>query len=95
MINEKASIGENVTIFQGVTIGSMRGKGAPTIGNNVVIAAGAAIIGKVKVGNNCFIGANAVVVKDVPDGAVVVGNPAKIINFNGAHNVSLYNKTFS
>lgn len=94
IINENSILGDNVTIFQGVTIGSMRGKGCPEIGNNVVIAAGAKIIGKVTVGSNVFIGANAVVVKDVPDGAVVAGNPAKILNMNGEKYVSLYNTVY-
>ena len=83
-----------MTIFQGVTIGSMRGKGVPVIGNNVVIAAGAKVIGDVRIGNNVFIGANAVVVKDVPDGAVVGGNPARIISMKGAQYVSYYTELF-
>ena len=62
----------------------MAGKGHPVIGDNVVAYAGAKIIGNVHVGNNVVIGANAVVTKDVPDNAVVVGVPAKVINYNGA-----------
>lgn len=72
--------------MQGCTIGSQRGGrkgGIPTIGDNVVVCAGAKVIGNIKIGNNVMIGANAVVVDDVPDNAVVAGVPAKIINMNG------------
>lgn len=76
-ISNGAKIGKNCIIFQQVTIGSnnlqdSKGKGAPCIGDNVLIGAGAKIIGNVKVGNNCRIGANAVVAKDIPDNTVVV-----------------------
>lgn len=69
-ISDMAQIGENVVIFQHVTIGSNTIKGhprcgAPSIGNNVYIGAGAKIIGKVTIGDNCRIGANCVVVKDM------------------------------
>ena len=87
MINPKTIIGNNCNIQQGVTIGNMnRGKrkGSPMIGDNVLIGAGAKIIGNVKVGNNVAIGANAVVVDDIPDNAVVVGIPAKIVSYNGS-----------
>lgn len=76
-------IGENCTIFQGVTIGhSFLGKnpGRPRIGNRVVIFAGAKVIGNISIGDDVIIGANAVVNRSVPSGSVVVGNPAKIIN---------------
>ena len=61
----------------------MYGKGSPIIGNNVLLFAGAKIIGNVRIGNNVVVGANAVVTHDVPDNAVVVGIPAKVINYNG------------
>ncbi len=80
VIHERTTIGDNCLIGQGITIG---GKSkiyeVPQIGHDVYIAAGARIIGNVKIGNNVVIGANAVVVKDVPDGCIVAGIPAKII----------------
>lgn len=94
VINEKSIIGENCTIFQGVTIGSVRGPkgGVPIIGDNVVICSGAKVIGNVKIGNNIIIGAGAVVVNDIPDNCVVVGVPAKIVSDNGKKNVEYYLK---
>ena len=83
-ISQGATIGDNCVIFQQVTIGSNNlndsvNRGAPTIGNNVYIGAGAKIIGNCKVGNNVRIGANTVVTKDVPDNVTVVGAGVKII----------------
>jgi serine O-acetyltransferase len=90
VINSKAIIGDYCTIFQGCTIGSVRGKGSPIIGHHVVLASGAKIIGDVQIGNYAFIGANTFVNKDVPDNAVAGGVPAKIINMNGKLNTQLY-----
>lgn len=86
-IASTARLGKNVTILQQVTIGgnpatydgSSPISQAATIGNNVIIGAGAKIIGNVHIGNNVRIGANAVVTHDVPDNCVVAGVPAKII----------------
>lgn len=79
-------IGKNCNIFQNVTIGyagrGARG-GAPTIGDNVVIGAGAVVVGPCHIGNNVFIGANAYVYQDVPDNAVVAAVPGRIISYNG------------
>lgn len=92
VINSCVEIGKNCTIFQNVTIGNVRGEkgGIPIIGDNVVISAGSIIIGNVHVGNNVMIGAGAVVVKDVPDNAVVVGNPARIVSYEGEKHVRYY-----
>lgn len=80
VISRNARIGYGATILQQVTIGVKRLEEpeTPEIGNNVFIGAGAKIIGGIKVGNNVIIGANAVVNKDVPDNAIVVGNPSII-----------------
>ena len=86
IISGGAVIGRNCNISQGVTIGvAGRGekRGIPIIGDGIYIGAGAKVIGKIRVGNNVAIGANAVVTKDVPDNAVVVGIPAKIISMEG------------
>lgn len=75
-------IGKNFKTKHNVTIGNNRG-GIPIIGDNVFVGVGAVVVGKIRIGNNVQIGANAVVTKDVPDNAVVVGNPAYIIRLNG------------
>lgn len=80
-------IGKNCNISQGVTIGpTKRGsrRGCPTIGDNVFIGPGALVIGGIKIGRNVAIGGNAVVNKDIPDNAVVVGNPGVIVSFEGS-----------
>lgn len=79
-IAPSAVIGRNCTIFQGVTVGAdLGGQKAGSIGNNVIIGAGAKIIGDIVVGNNVVIGANAVVLKDVEENVVVAGVPAVVI----------------
>lgn len=90
VINEFAAIGRHCTIFQGVTIGGMRGSGSPTIGDNCILFAGVKIIGGVHIGNNCVIGAGAVVVHDIPDNSVAVGVPAKVISNNSAEVLKYY-----
>ncbi|MBR8759090.1 serine O-acetyltransferase [Porphyromonas levii] len=87
VVSPHAVIGDNVNISQGVTIGyANRGtnEGAAIIGNEVYIGPGAKIVGRVKIGNNVAIGANAVVTHDIPDNAVAVGIPAKVISYDGA-----------
>ncbi|WP_310185678.1 serine O-acetyltransferase [Bacillus sp. 3255] len=86
-VNSLAKIGKNCNMSQGVTIGmANRGKnrGVAVIGDNVYIGPGAKIVGAVKIGNNVAIGANCVVTKDVPDNAVVVGVPGKVISMEGS-----------
>jgi serine O-acetyltransferase len=83
VINSEAVIGQNFTIFQCVTVGSVRGKGFPVIGDNCVLFAGSKVIGNVKLGNNVIVAANAVVTRDFPDNSVVAGIPAEVINHNG------------
>lgn len=78
IVSHNAVIGENCTIFHQVTIGEGRG-GAPVIGNNVLIGAGAKVIGGICIGNNVKIGAGCVVTKDVPDDATVVSDGLRFI----------------
>jgi len=86
VIGETSVIGDNVLLYQGVTLGGTgleKGKRHPTIGNNVVIGAGAKILGNITVGDNSYIGANAVVIKDVPQNSTVVGVPGRITKQDG------------
>lgn len=86
VIGETSEIGDNVTIYQGVTLGGTsleRKKRHPTIGNNVVIGAGAKILGPVTIGDNVRIGANSVVTRDVPPNSVVVGVPGRVVSRAG------------
>ena len=80
IVSHYAHIGKNAWIAQQVTIGQEIDKNvAPTLGDNVVIGAGAKIIGNVRIGNNVTIGANAVVVNDIPDNCICGGIPARVI----------------
>ena len=82
IIGETAIIGDNVTLYQGVTLGGTgkeTGKRHPTIGNNVMISAGAKIIGSFTVGDNSKIGAGSVVTRDIPKNSLAVGNPCRVI----------------
>ena len=82
-----ATIGSNCNISHDVTIGrSNRGRyaGVPVLGNNVFIGAGAKLFGNIRVGNNVAIGVNCVVTRDVPDNAVIVGIPGKVISYKGS-----------
>ena len=86
VIGETAEIGEDVTLYQGVVLGGTgkeKGKRHPTIGNNVVIATGAKVLGSFKVGDNSSIGANSVVVREVPPNSTVVGIPGRVVRSNG------------
>lgn len=82
VIGETAEIGDDVTLYHGVTLGGTtwrKEKRHPTLGNNVVVGAGAKILGPVMIGDNARVGSNSVVVKDVPAGATVVGIPGRVI----------------
>lgn len=86
VIGETTIIGDNVTLYQGVTLGGTgkeRGKRHPTIGNNVVVGAGAKILGNISVGDNVRIGANAVVIRDVAQDSTVVGVPGRVVKQDG------------
>ena len=82
VIGETSEVGDNVTIYHGVTLGGTtwkKGKRHPTIGNNVVIGTGAKVLGPVRIGDNTRIGANSVVISDTPSNSVVVGIPGKVV----------------
>lgn len=83
VIGETAVIGDDCTIYQGVTLGGTsleKGKRHPTLGDRVVVGAGAKVLGPITLGSDARVGANSVVVRDVPPGAVVVGVPGQIIS---------------
>lgn len=82
IIGETAVIGDNVTLYQGVTLGGTgkeHGKRHPTVGNNVMISAGAKVLGSFKIGDNSKIGAGSVVLNEVPPGSTVVGVPGRVV----------------
>ena len=82
VIGETAVIGDDCTIYHGVTLGGTswdKGKRHPTLGNDVVVGAGAKVLGPIEIGNGSRIGSNAVVVKSVPDATTVVGIPGRIV----------------
>jgi len=86
VVGETAIIGDNVLLYQGATLGGTgkeTGKRHPTVGNNVVVGAGAKILGNIRIGDNAYIGANAVVIKDVPANSTVVGIPGRITRQEG------------
>lgn len=99
VIGETAEVGKNVTLYQGVTLGGTgkeSGKRHPTIGNNVVIATGAKVLGSFKVGDHAKIGAGSVVLKEVPPHATVVGIPGRVVVLHGkrVHNKDEYKQAW-
>jgi len=86
VIGETAVVGDDVTLYQGVTLGGTgkeRGKRHPTIGNGVVVGAGAQVLGNIRVGEHSRVGAGSVVTRDVPDDSTVVGVPGHLVFKNG------------
>jgi len=86
LIGETCEIGDNVTLYQGVTLGGTgkeKGKRHPTIGNHVVIATGAKVLGSFKIGDYSKIGAGSVVLQEVPPHSTVVGIPGRVVRQNG------------
>ena len=86
VIGETCEIGDNVTIYQGVTLGGTgkeKGKRHPTLKDNVLVAAGAKVLGSITIGENSKIGAGSVVLKDVPPNATVVGVPGRVVVQDG------------
>ena len=86
VIGETAELGDDVTIYQGVTLGGTgfrRGKRHPTVGSGSVVGSGAKLLGAIDVGERAKIGANSVVIHDVPAGSTVVGNPGHPVRIEG------------
>lgn len=85
IIGETSIVGDNVTLYQGVTLGGTgkeRGKRHPTVGNNVMISAGAKVLGSFTIGDNSKIGAGSVVLSEVPPNSTVVGVPGRVVKRN-------------
>jgi serine O-acetyltransferase len=92
VIGETAQIGDDVLMYQGVVLGGTsleKGKRHPTIGNNVVVGSAAILLGPIAVGSGARIGANSVVVRSVPEGAVVVGVPGRVVEDPREHTMDL------
>ena len=90
VIGETAIIGNEVILYHGVTLGGTgkeTGKRHPTIGDGVVIGAGAKLLGSIEIGNNVKVGANSVVLKSIPDGCTVVGTEARIVKRPNAKSI--------
>lgn len=92
VIGETTEIGDDCILYQGVTLGGTgkdKGKRHPTLGNNVMVGAGAKVLGPIKIGNNVRIAAGAVVLDEIPDNCTAVGVPARVVRRNGAKIVEL------
>jgi serine O-acetyltransferase len=95
VIGETSEIGDYVTLYQGVTLGGTgkeKGKRHPTVGRNVVIAAGAKVLGPITIGDDSKVGAGAVVIRDVPPHCTVVGVPGKVVVQKGEPVVDLHHE---
>lgn len=89
IVGDDVVIGDNCVIYQGVTLGQNRNR-FPVIGNNVIIYAGAKIVGGINIGDNAIVGANSVVTKNVPPNSIVAGMPAKTIRMKTSLDIDLY-----
>ena len=92
VIGETTEIGDDCILYQGVTLGGTgkdKGKRHPTLGNNVMVGAGAKVLGPIKIGDNVRIAAGAVVLDEIPDNCTAVGVPARVVRRNGAKIVEL------
>ena len=88
IIGETTIIGDNCTLYQGVTLGGTgkeQGKRHPPLGNNVMVSAGAKVLGSFTIGDNCKIGAGSVVLEEVPPNCTVVGIPGRVVRRNNNH----------
>lgn len=95
IIGETTIVGDNVTLYQGVTLGGTgkeHGKRHPTLGNNILVGAGAKVLGSCTIGDNCKIGAGSVVLSDVPPNSTVVGVPGRVVRRN---NIALPQETLN
>jgi len=93
VIGETAEIGDDVPLYHGVTLGGTswrKGKRHPTLGDGVLVGAGAKILGPISIGANARVGANSVVVQNVPDGCTVVGIPGKVVRLREAGRPNVY-----
>lgn len=93
VIGETAQLGDDVTLYHGVTLGGTswsKGKRHPTLGNSVVVGAGAKILGPIEIGDGAKVGANSVVIHAVPPGRTVVGIPAKVVQVDKVANLNPY-----
>ena len=89
VIHGKATIGRDATLHHGVTVGNrVSGAGAPRIGDRVMLGVGCVVIGAIELGHDVEVGANAVALQSLPDGAVAVGIPARIVRIKGAGGTS-------
>lgn len=92
VIGETTEIGDDCILYQGVTLGGTgkdKGKRHPTLGNNVMVGAGAKVLGPIQIGDNVRIAAGAVVLDEIPDNSTAVGVPARVVRRNGAKIVDL------